>query len=316
VHQFEVGTCCTDDVLALNGTVVPGSPMAMSGTPPGRSSSKASDRPVKTSIPNNNTLSAKGRQSGRIQSVRASLCSDQRTGELSTALENMGVASSLRNRSSEGDQRHSMQKRNSIIAIDKGAHVSLPKSDNMVGSVAAEVTDAEILEQTSRLTTVTDSGHGGHNNAHAAIMIWLGILIDAVPESVVLGILASTATEGSLLTFVIGVFLANLPEAMSSSSTMAACGIPKTRIMIMWSSIVVLTAVGACVGSIMFPPGSQEEESSQYAIAAIEGLCGGAMLAMISNTALPEAFEQGGDVVGLSTVCGFLSALFVSVVSS
>jgi len=182
-----------------------------------------------------------------------------------------------------------------------------------------EITDAEVFEETSAKTGKSMSpngkeGEGGHgNNKHAAIMIWLGILIDAVPESIVLGILASTASSGSLLTFVIGVFLSNLPEAMSSSGTMAACGVNRTRILIMWSSIVVLTGVGAAMGAIIFPPGSEEEEGAQYAIAAIEGMCGGAMLTMIANTALPEAFEQGGNVVGLSTLLGFLSALFVSV---
>lgn len=191
-----------------------------------------------------------------------------------------------------------------------------------------EITDAEVFEEVpSKADTVSHSphakdaeggGHGGghHQNAHAAIMIWLGILIDAVPESVVLGILSSTSSSGSLLTFVIGVFLSNLPEAMSSSGTMAACGVARTRILCMWSSIVVLTGVGAALGAIIFPPGSEDEEGSQYAIAAIEGMCGGAMLTMIANTALPEAFEQGGNVVGLSTLLGFLSALFVSVSSS
>lgn len=325
VHEFEVGTCCTDEVLAFNGTIVPASPTAMSGTPPGRSSSKASDKTSKTSTSNQTRTSQNrekiNRKSSRLS--RTSLSSNNRTGDLSVALESIGVVPSLRNRKSQSEvgMRTSLR-RVSVKSVDKGAHVVLPSSDNQMGTAAPEVTDAEILEGTTRLSTLTSAthvghaAHDGHNNAHAAIMIWLGILIDAVPESVVLGILASTSSEGSLLTFVIGVFLANLPEAMSSSSTMAACGISKTRIMIMWSSIVVLTAIGACIGSIMFPPGSQEEESSQYAIAAIEGLAGGAMLAMISNTALPEAFEQGGDVVGLSTVCGFLTALFVSVASS
>jgi zinc transporter ZupT len=195
-------------------------------------------------------------------------------------------------------------------------------SQAAIGSV--EVTDEEILEaDEDEDNNVTDGGTehsaphgGGHNNSHAAIMIWLGILIDAIPESVVLGILASTSSTGSLLTFVIGVFLANLPEAMSSSGTMHNCGIHPRRIMTMWFSIVLLTGVGAAVGAIVFPPGSEDEEGSQYAIVAIEGMCGGAMLTMIANTALPEAFEQGGDVVGLSTLSGFLSALFVSVVSA
>ena len=52
-------------------------------------------------------------------------------------------------------------------------------------------------------------------------MIWLGILIDGVPESIVMGILVNTGTGSSLLTFVCGVFLANFPEAMSSAGTMA-----------------------------------------------------------------------------------------------
>jgi CRP-like cAMP-binding protein/zinc transporter ZupT len=192
-----------------------------------------------------------------------------------------------------------------------------------------QISDVEVLEELDdeggNGSTVVDSngkeaegghGHGHSNNAHAATMIWLGILIDAVPESVVLGILASTSTSGSLLTFVIGVFLSNLPEAMSSSGTMHACGVKRTRIMYMWTSIVVLTGVGAALGAIVFPPGSEDKEGAQYAIAAIEGMCGGAMLTMIANTALPEAFEQGGNVVGLSTLFGFLSALFVSVSAS
>lgn len=84
----------------------------------------------------------------------------------------------------------------------------------------------------------------------------------------------------------------------------------------MWSSIVALTGVGAGVGAAIFPPGSETAHGSQMAIAAIEGMCGGAMLTMIANTALPEAFEQGGDVVGFSCLAGFLSALFVSVATS
>lgn len=202
---------------------------------------------------------------------------------------------------------------------------SIPSEVGGGKHASPELTDLEVFENTEPTPAETvDQGdknaHGAsedhHENPHAAIMIWLGILIDAVPESVVLGILASTASEGSLLTFVIGVFLSNLPEAMSSSGTLSACGFSKRRIMSMWSSIVVLTGIGAAIGATIFPAGSETKAGTQFAMAAIEGMCGGAMLAMIANTALPEAFEQGGDVVGISCLSGFLSALFVSVVSS
>mmetsp|Transcript_98464 Transcript_98464/g.307187 ORF Transcript_98464/g.307187 Transcript_98464/m.307187 type:complete len:533 (+) Transcript_98464:1-1599(+) len=157
------------------------------------------------------------------------------------------------------------------------------------------------------------AGHGGGRGAQAAIMIWLGILIDGVPESVVMGILVNSASQGTLLAFVVGVFLANFPEAMSSAGTMRLHGMRKRVIMLMWSSITVMTGFGAMVGATIFPPGSKEDPSIQKVIAAIEGLCGGAMLCMIANTVLPEAFEQGGNVTGLSTLLGFIVAVTVSV---
>lgn len=161
-----------------------------------------------------------------------------------------------------------------------------------------------------------DGGHAHDGGSkQAALMIWLGILIDAVPESVVMGILVNTASMGQLLAFVVGVFLANFPEAMSSAGVMRQHGMRRGVILPMWSSITVLTGIGAMVGSIAFPPGSEDDPSIQKIIAAIEGMCGGAMLCMIANTVLPEAFEQGGNVTGMSALLGFLIAIAVSVVA-
>lgn len=154
-------------------------------------------------------------------------------------------------------------------------------------------------------------GHG-HGGVLAAKMIWLGILLDSVPESVVLGILVTTASSSSLITFACGVFLANFPEAMSSSGIMRAHGMKRGVIIAMWFSITVVTGLGAGLGAYCFPPGSEKSPKTQSIIACIEGCCGGAMLCMIANTVLPEAFEQGGNVVGMSTLIGFLVALTVS----
>jgi len=160
-----------------------------------------------------------------------------------------------------------------------------------------------------------DKHQGNHDHegsAQAAIMIWMGILIDSVPESFVMGIMVNTSEFGTLLAFVVGVFLANMPEAMSSAGTMAIHGMSKRVIMFMWTSITLSTAIGACLGAVIFPPGSKENPDTVRIIACIEGMCGGAMLTMIANTVLPEAFEQGGNVTGLSCLSGFLLALLVS----
>ncbi|MDP6959416.1 MAG: hypothetical protein QF645_11470, partial [Planctomycetota bacterium] len=115
------------------------------------------------------------------------------------------------------------------------------------------------------------------------------------------------------LAFIVGVFLANFPEAMSSAVTMKNGGMKVTRIFWMWFSLTILTAVGALVGALILPV--HPVGWHLYAVFAIEGLAGGAMLTMITQTMLPEAFERGGGpVVGLSTLAGFLAAMSVKMV--
>ncbi|CAN5353875.1 hypothetical protein BH24PSE2_BH24PSE2_20030 [soil metagenome] len=139
--------------------------------------------------------------------------------------------------------------------------------------------------------------------------IWLGIAIDAVPESLVIGSLAA-GPEGMSVAFIVGVFLANFPEAMSSSVSMRIAGFHKTQILLMWGSLCLLTAVGAAIGAVVFA--SAVHTGPGVAVLFIEGLAAGAMLTAIAETMLPEAFEQGGSIVGIATLSGFLAALIVA----
>ncbi len=78
-----------------------------------------------------------------------------------------------------------------------------------------------------------------------------------------------------------------------------------------WGSVCVMTGIGAYLGATLFP--ANPTGSLYYFVIGIEGLAAGAMLTMIAETMMPEAFEQGGSVVGMSTLCGFLAALCVKV---
>jgi len=155
------------------------------------------------------------------------------------------------------------------------------------------------------------------NNSHAAIMVWLGILIDAVPESMVIGILVNRSVgdnksqAAAALPFVISVFLSNLPEAMSSAGSMKAHGMRMPTILVMWMMITGVTACGAAIGAAVFPPSTIKQHSTELVVSGVEGLAAGAMLTMIAQTMMPEAFEQGGDVVGVSCLVGFLTAMTV-----
>ena len=83
------------------------------------------------------------------------------------------------------------------------------------------------------------------------------------------------------------------------------------RILMMWGSITLITGVGAFLGATLIP--QNPEGIMFYAVLGIEGLAAGAMLTVIAETMLPEAFEHGGAIVGFSTLLGFLSALMVKI---
>lgn len=190
-----------------------------------------------------------------------------------------------------------------------------PSKQRVEFNLESQMPEADVKEAEKK------GGHGGTGSHHAAIMVWLGILIDAVPESLVIGILVNKSTTdpdktaaGAALPFVISVFLSNLPEAMSSSGSMKAHGMRVSSILLMWFVTTILTAIGALIGALAFPPSTISDESTELVVSGVEGLAAGAMLTMIAQTMMPEAFEQGGDIVGLSCLAGFLCAMTVKLI--
>ena len=149
---------------------------------------------------------------------------------------------------------------------------------------------------------VLDLFGGVRHHQAAALAIWLGILLDGIPESLVLGTIQAKSSIS--LSLVAGLFIANFPEAMSSAIGMRHQGLQPGRILLMWSSLVLITGIGAALGALFFGNAS----ASNFSI--IEGIAAGAMLTMIAQTMLPEAYIKGGSVVGLATLMGFLTALY------
>jgi CRP-like cAMP-binding protein len=139
----------------------------------------------------------------------------------------------------------------------------------------------------------------------APMAVFLGILLDGIPESLVIGadILVSEHISWSLIG---GLFLSNFPEALSSSAGMKDQGFGSGRVVMMWSGLMLMTGVGAALGVSLL------EGVSPEWLALIKGIAAGAMLTMIAETMLPEAYHNGSGVVGLSTLAGFLAAVLVN----
>lgn len=139
---------------------------------------------------------------------------------------------------------------------------------------------------------------------HAAPMaIWLGLMLDGIPESFVIGAEATAAVGGTSL--IAGLFLSNYPEALSSSVGMREQGWAWRRIILLWTSLLVAAAIGAAIGAIVFA-GASEAVS-----AGIRGVATGAMITVIAETMLPEAFARSGSASGLAALAGFLVTVLV-----
>lgn len=184
-------------------------------------------------------------------------------------------------------------------AEDMKRHLLVPHAEIEAWQARA----AERLHDELHATRSDVEDAAAQRGATAARGIWLGNFLDAVPEALVLGTTVTTASVSWPL--LVGIFLANGPEAMSGSALMRAAGWSRRRILLMWASIVPVAALCAGLGSVFLA------ELSPPAFGLIEGVAAGAMLIMIAETMLPEAFERGGAVVGISTLLGFLTALAV-----
>lgn len=105
---------------------------------------------------------------------------------------------------------------------------------------------------------------------------------------------------------VIAIFLSNIPEGMSSAAGMKTTGRSKLYIFGIWGGITLISGISAIVGYTVFNSFSDEIIAATTAIAA------GAILAMIADTMMPEAFETAHNWAGLITVMGFLSAFMLT----
>lgn len=146
-----------------------------------------------------------------------------------------------------------------------------------------------------------------HAKQAAPLAIFMGALLDGIPESIIIGAGFISFSSFSL-TFVVAVFIANLPEAMSSAITMKEAKFTNKKILGLWSFLVIAGAVSAYFGNIFL------HDADPVVITFAEAIAGGGILAMISSVMMPEAFEHGGASVGIATIVGFLTAFLFSII--
>jgi ZIP family zinc transporter len=148
------------------------------------------------------------------------------------------------------------------------------------------------------------SSRANHDaSQHQAIV--LGTVLDGVPEGIVIGL---TLIEGGEVSAAViaAVFLSNLPESIGATSGLERSGFPRRRIVGMWAAITALAGASAAAGFGLF------DTASDGLIGFTQAFAAGALLTMLANTMMPEAFKEGGREVGLLTSLGFAVAFAIT----
>jgi hypothetical protein len=203
-----------------------------------------------------------------------------------------------------------------IMAADRLDKISQFDASQAKESARWASIAGKALRHGHRVPTPVEVKKAAGEHGNAPVAIWLGALMDGVPENFVLGMTflsmiaaggveaASNPLSAVPMTLLAGLFLSNFPEAMSSSVGMMHQGWSRLKILSLWGSLTVVTSL-LTVGGYAF--GSDVPHLVEI---GAEGIAAGAMLTMIAQTMIPEAVHLGGaGIVGMSTLLGFLAAV-------
>jgi len=146
---------------------------------------------------------------------------------------------------------------------------------------------------------------GGQQAGAAAPGLVLGALLDGIPESVAIGVsLVDGGTVG--IAIVAAVFLSNVPEGMSAATGLVKAGRSKRWVLGLWVGVALISGLASLVGYAVLG------DASASVVAVIQAFAAGAILTMLADTMMPEAFENRGRSVGLITTLGFVLAFLLS----
>ena len=142
----------------------------------------------------------------------------------------------------------------------------------------------------------------------AGMAIVLGNILDTIPGCLVIG--AKFAGLQTLsITLIMGMFVGGIPEAAASASMLRRAGYKPLGIFTLWSVVLVAGVVAAAAGKVFVGSGS-------HVAIFFQALAGGAVLALVAHAMIPESIHEGGSLIVLPTVAGFIFALWLALAQS
>jgi CRP-like cAMP-binding protein len=155
------------------------------------------------------------------------------------------------------------------------------------------------LSRSEASKMLSEAGHG------AGLAIVIGNILDTIPGCLVIGAKFDGFANLSL-TLMLGMFIGGIPEAAASAAMLRRAAFRPKTIFGLWSTVLIAGSIAAAIGKIFI--GSSDSLTAIFS----QAVAGGAVLALVTHAMIPEALHQGGSLVVLPTVGGFLFALYFS----
>ena len=141
---------------------------------------------------------------------------------------------------------------------------------------------------------------GGSKNA-SGLALLVGSVMDNIPENMALGI--SLITGGAVnIVLIVAIFISNFPEMLSSTSGIKSNGKISKQILALWSIAVIVSTISSVIGFKIL------SNASPFLISISISFAAGAILVMLAESMIPEAYEEGGIKIGIATMIGFVIA--------
>ena len=191
------------------------------------------------------------------------------------------------------------------------------KQAGLAASATGFLLGAAIYAAANRVLAIWGAKHRKRSSGHqpseeeeggSGVAIAVGALLDGIPESIAIGLSILHGGAVSVAT-VAAIFLSNLPEGLSSSAGMRRAGRSAFYVFGVWTAIAVACGLSSLAGYVVF------DALSPFIVAATTAVAAGAMLTMIVDTMIPEAFAETHDWAGLIAVLGFLTSFTLTQVA-
>lgn len=147
-------------------------------------------------------------------------------------------------------------------------------------------------------------GAGGSQGNGSGLAIFAGTVLDAIPESIMIGA-SLISGQGVSLLLVIAIFISNIPEGLSSTAGLKQDGYSKSKVLLLWLGVLVISTLASGAGY------SFMDHASGYTTAIIASFAGGGIISMVSSSMMPEAYKEGGPLTGFMAALGMLCSLIL-----